>query len=827
MFGDLLRRHRRSAGLTQAELSALSGVATDAISSLEGGRRYPRPETITRLAAALRLSPEQRDELVTAADRRQRRSHGGATAAPVRETFELPAATAGFSGRTQELDRLAESATAERAVVVIDGMPGVGKTALAVQAMHLQRRHAEVVVYLDLRGYSTEQEPLTPSAALAELLRMIGFGDSAIPAGLAERTAAWRSALAGRRSLVVLDNASSARQVQPLLPGAGSYLVLVTSRQRLPELAGVEALTLCVPPPADAATMLMSSAELAGPVDHAAVQEIVDLCGRLPLALRIVAARLRHRSAWQVADLVGLLRDETRRLTALTAQERSVAAVFSLSYRQLAPAHRRLFRLLSAIPGPDFDAGAVAAITELPVRDAWRILEDLLDGNLVQQAVADRYHLHDLVRAFAVAVRADDPAAEISEAQVRLLGYYRARVVQMMDGVAPAQRFKSPDAAPREETDLDAGPVEDTSYDRTQAASALAWLDAERANLLAAVRFAVQSGRHELATDLAILLWPYLDLRGHYDDALSMHALAISAAQSLGDEIQRGYALFAEGLAFWRIGQYVDALSNLQVALELSRRQHCEDLEGQVRHGLGMVCWQIGRSGEAATHYRETVAIGRRLANENLVGRGHYGLGMCHWRADRLHEALASLRKAAVLLAEPADPTIQGYAAHGLGLVLWRLDRDAEARAQLERCRSLAKTAGNRDLEGYALHALAAVELRAGEITSAQARLEEALAISEITGERTLEGNAVHGLGQAALRRGDVAAARRYGDRALAVARSNHNRDLECEVLNTLGEAAGEPDEARAYHRQARALAVEVGNGAELARADAALALLS
>jgi DNA-binding SARP family transcriptional activator len=323
---------------------------------------------------------------------------------------DLPADVADFTGRTAEVTRVLDSmltrvdrpAQPSVAVTTIDGMPGVGKTALAIHAAYRLADHfPDGQLFVDLHGHAAKREPADPADVLNTLLRAIGVPAVTLPATLEERASLWRAQLANRRVLLLLDDAASAAQVRPLLPGAPGSVVLVTSRNRLADLDATAIVSLRTLAPEDAQALF---ADIVG--DQAlgradAVAEAVRLCGYLPLAIRIAAARLRSRSSWTVEQMAGRLGDPRTRLAELAAGDRSVAQAFATSCDRLNPVQRRLLGVLSRTFRGRFDPHAAAAAFGVPVHTMERALEELVDTNLVEQAGADRYLLHDLVRCHA------------------------------------------------------------------------------------------------------------------------------------------------------------------------------------------------------------------------------------------------------------------------------------------------------------------------------------------------------------------------------------------------------------------------------------------
>ncbi len=353
-----------------------------------------------------------------------------------RRTNNLPRDVPDFVGRAAEqaaLRALAGNAGPAVRVALVDGMAGVGKTALAVHVAHqLAGRYPDAQLYVDLRGHAAAADPLDPAEALAGLLRAVGLPDRELPPGTEERAALWRSVLADRRVLLVLDDAAGAAQVRPLLPGDGRSLVLVTSRVRLAALDGVEGLTLGLLSPREA-LRLLGVAVGGDRVDRepAAAAELVRRCGQLPAAIRLVAAWLRRRPAWTVALLAEWLAEDPARLTALRAEDRSLGTMFAGSCDRLPPPDRRLFRLLGLAGGRDVDVAAAAALAGTDPAAAEPVLEHLLDQHLLDQPAAGTYAVHPLLAAYGCQLAlAEDSLSERRAALGRLLRHRRPRVAE-------------------------------------------------------------------------------------------------------------------------------------------------------------------------------------------------------------------------------------------------------------------------------------------------------------------------------------------------------------------------------------------------------------
>ena len=407
-LGELVSQHPLREETRRLLMLALHrcGRKADALTTYEQCRRLLRDELGVDPGASLRDLYER----ILRDDPPRPRKPSPAPEAPPgpgHRSF-LPYDTAHFTGRAGELRFLTgcrPAAGTALGILALDGMPGVGKTTLAVRLAHqLAHRFPDGHLFVDLHGHTAEQEPLAPDAALERLLLDFGLPREQIPQDGRQRAARWRAELAERRVLVVLDNALDARQIRPLLPGTGTALVIVTSRRRLAGLDGVTSRSLDVFSPDEAAALFTRIAGL----DRAgsrpdAVAEIVALCGFLPLAVSIAASRFHHRPVWTVDHLLNRLRDRAKRLGELTLGDRGVTEQLEVSYRKLPAAQRKLLRVLGATthPGEEFDADTAALLLNQRVPEVERLLEELVDAHLVRQRTAGRYHFHELVQDHA------------------------------------------------------------------------------------------------------------------------------------------------------------------------------------------------------------------------------------------------------------------------------------------------------------------------------------------------------------------------------------------------------------------------------------------
>ena len=435
-FAVELKRLRKLRLLTQQKLSDAARVPLRTISDLERGvSQQPHPDTVRKLAAALGLAGAElagfHAAARVAADQRAEREakatgrgHGGVAAART-----LPRDADSFTGRTEQLAELLDVAdpAAQGSIWVVDGMAGVGKTTFALHAAHQLAGHfPDGQLFLELRGHVPDQPPADPADALASLLQTLGVDAGQIPPGTPERARLWRDRLAGKQLLLLLDDAAGSEQVRPLLPGTPGCLVLVTSRPRLTALENIRVVSLGIMGSHEAALLFVRLAARTSlsPGDPA-IQEIVRLCGYLPLAIAIMAARLRHRQAWTPAWLAADLAAARSRPELMRAENQSVAAAFTLSYKDLGHGEQELFRRLGSYPGTDIDRYAAAALNGTDPDTARRQLDALYDRHLISEPyVPGRYLLHDLLREHARDLAEADPPAARRAAISRLLDYY-------------------------------------------------------------------------------------------------------------------------------------------------------------------------------------------------------------------------------------------------------------------------------------------------------------------------------------------------------------------------------------------------------------------
>ena len=521
----------------------------------------------------------------------------------------LPRDTAAFTGRTRELDQMlaAISQTAAAGGVfgihAVDGMAGIGKTTFAVHAAHqLSIRFPDGQVFLRLHAHTVGQRPVDPADALATLLLTVGVAPQQIPPGLEARSASWRGHLAGKKMLLVLDDAAGSDQVRPLLPGTVGCLVLVTSRRRLTALEEATPISLGTLPPAEAADLFVLLAARSGlQPGHRAVAEITRLCGYLPLAIRLMAAGIRHHPAWTVTDLADELASARDRLAAMQAEDVSVAAAFDLSYQDLTAGQQRLFRRLGLHPGAEIDAYAAAALdgTDLPA--VRRRMGELHDQNLIGEPTRGRYRLHDLLREHARALATADDAEGNQAAIGRMLDYYLHTAMTASQFIvwrtaiaAPPSPGHRPAWAPELRTGEEA----------------VTWLRTERPNLHACADYAASHARLTHAAAIPVAISDFMHAQGYWSEALSLGRAALSAARAAGDRQGQAWALNQLGIAQELTGDYPAAAASQTEALRLFRDIGNQRGQAWALNELGLVQWVTGDYPAAAASHTEA-QIGR------------------------------------------------------------------------------------------------------------------------------------------------------------------------------------------------------------------------
>ncbi len=702
---------------------------------------------------------------------------------------ELPGPVPQFVGRAAELADLTgmlERASAHRpktlVISAIAGTAGVGKTALAAHWAHqVADRFPDGQLHVNLRGYDPGQ-PMSAADALAGFLRSLGVAEQDIPAQTGERAARYRSLLAGRRMLIMIDNAWDVEQVRPLLPGSPSCAAVVTSRDALAGLVardGAHRLDLGLLPPAEAVGLLRAVIGERVDAEPEAAATLAGYCARLPLALRVAAERAAASPGVSLADVTSELADQQERLDLLDAagdRLTALRAVFSWSVRHLDGQAARAFRLLGLHPVADFDVYAAAALTDTTLRQARRLLDRLARAHLIEPAGTGRYGMHDLLRAYAADHAADHHSErERRAALTRLFDHYLATAAVAAGTLFPADPDQPAPPQP-------AGPVPPV----TSPAAALAWLDAQRSALVAVAAHAADHGWPGHAIGLSATIFRYPDV-GHLTDAAAMHGHARRAAAQAGDRTAEAAALTMLGAADAAQGRLRQATGHLQQALALCRQNGDRIGEARALGYLGMADYCQGR-------YRRS--------------------GGCH-------------RKALAIYLEIGDHAGEARELHHLGVVDLRQGSYEQAAAHLRRSLTLFRDVGLRSGEAHVLGNLGELELRQGHYVQATGHLRRSLGLGREIGSRLCQARALAWLGVSELRQGRCRQAIGHLRQSLALHSQAGNCSGQAEALNGLGEAflaARQAGQASARHAAALALAIQCGDKPEQARAQCGLA---
>lgn len=833
-FGRLVRGHRERLLLTQEELAARSGLSTRAISYLEAGRvRRPRAASVRILADALNLTEPDRTELRRAAsaagdpanpaDRRRfsqyakppsatqatRADRVAGAAGAVEDVgwvrpVDLPAVARSFVGRDDELARLdaivGRGSDADDAgrVALLSGTAGVGKTALSLRWAH--RAAADFPdgqIYLDLHGFSPVR-PVTATTALGVLIRALD-PDPDVPHEIAARIARFRTLASDRRLLIVVDNARSVDQVRPLLPGTASCAVIVTSRYDLSGLvvrdgavrvevrplsasAGLDLLTALVPEQLSAAT----SAEAI---------ELLDRCARLPLAIRIAAETLAGRTDLSVAGLAGGLADEGRRLDLLGVDddpETGVRDVLSWSYRLLDPDAARAFEIVGAQPCADIDPAAAAALLKVSADETAELLGRLARAHLIEWTrTTDRIRVHDLLGAYAHQLVGP---TDLDAAIERLADHQLAVAGQCVDVLYPHASRHRPGA---EQLDV---------------ASATAWLDRERENLLTLGLHPVLAGR---AVEFSDLLWRYLFTRGFYAEAAQLHEHAMTVATARHD--RRGEAVTTRHLAGIRMrtGDYPVALELTDRALALHAETGDDRAVGAAHNLRGVLLERTGRPAESLTSYWRAHTVAERLGDDLAIASTLNNIGCVLEHLGRADEAVEHLEQALRVRRRIGDRPGEGLTLGNLAVAHRRAGRYERAFELYEQAIEVAREVGERNDEAYILDVMAGTLRLVGRLDEARTRHEEALAIATATGNKPVAVSAVAGLAEVEAAAGRLDTALDGYAEALSMARSIGDRHQEARALTGAGRARrilGDIDQARDLLEEAHKLYATLGN---------------
>jgi tetratricopeptide (TPR) repeat protein/transcriptional regulator with XRE-family HTH domain len=819
-FAELLRQLRAEAGLTQEELAEGAGLSPRSVSDLERGiHRTAHKGTAGQLADALGLAEPSRALFVAAArGRRPATEVLAARQGQAQRAFQaaasrtLPRDVAAFTGRQAELAQLTGTLpgpAADGGVVsihAIGGMAGVGKTAFAVHAAHrLAPDFLDGQFFLPLHAHTAGQRPVDPTDALASLLLTAGVAAAQIPPGLDARAARWRDYAAGKKILLVLDDAAGHEQVWPLLPGTAGSLVLVTSRRRLTALPDAAVISLDVLPADQAAVLLarLAARPGMGPGDDA-VGEIARLCGCLPLAIGMLASQLRHHPARTAASLAAELGRARDRLAAMRAEDLSVAAAFDLSYQDLTAAQQRLFRRLGLVPGPGIDGYAAAALDGTSLDQARRLLDELYDQHLIGEPAPGRYQLHDLLREYARALAAADADAESDAAVSRLLDYYLHTVLAAVRHIVTrgAPHARPPGQPPAHSPDL------------STFGQAAAWLEAERANLHAAAECAASSGRPLHAVQIPTAMGDFLRRAGRWDQAAALQTTALTAAREAGDRHGEAKALNELGVLAWLTGNYPAAAADLALAGVLY-----EEAGDRLRHAyalnpLGVVQALTGDYPAALASHERALAIARDLGDLPAEAVALNFLGSAQQQTGDYAAAAANLARALDLYRQLGHQHGQAQALRDLGRLRQATGDYPAATASHQQALVICRELSARPGQAWALNDLGLAQQLTGDYPAAAASHQQALELYRDLGSPLGLAEAHNNLGQLATRTADARHARHHYTQALAIARDIGAPLEQARALEGIGQcdlAASSPAQAAAHLRQALQIYQRIG----------------
>jgi len=758
-LGAALRQARQSAGLTQEELAARTGLSVRAIGDLERGRTArPHSRSVHLIAQALGL-PESAYNQLTALLRQQaaalpgparpsglaaRTQASGEAGGPVDRLVpaQLPTGLADFTGRAEQVACLQQILTGDTpaggpgavTVAVVAGAGGTGKSALAVHVAHLiQDSFPDGQFFAELGGAGPH--PAGPAEMLARFLRDLGVPPDRIPVSVAELGAQYRSHLAGRRVLIVLDDARDAAQVQPLLPGSAPCAVLVTSRRWLSDLAGCSALDLDVFAPAEAWQLF---ATMVGPdrvaAEREASDELLRACAGLPLAIRVAGARLAARSGWTVRTMADRLADERQRLDQLTAGSLAVRASFEVGVAALPapdraagvdPAHT--FRMLGLWPGPAISLDAAAALLGRPRERVADALEALVDARLLQSPAPDCYQFHDLLKVHAANKVLAEESQEARDRAVRRL------VTWYLHSVAAVDRIISPYRNQLElgKPEVGCEPLSFASVDE-----ALDWCERERANLVAGTRLAAAVGLHDIAWQLPVAALSFFNRRRYCHEWVDTHQIALRSARQIGDQRAEAWVLNNLGMAFARQGQE-ESVEFLRQALVIRRDIGDQTGEAQVANNLSYACLLAKRFDEALEWGQVSLDLHRTLGHRfgegvalNNVGEAFLELGRPEAAIDWLRQALDVYREIGVK-TEAADTLSNlGRASVERGCL-------ADAMDYLRQAEQTYRAVGHQHGEAVALDYLGDVYAQDHRTGDAAQAWNRALTIFEALGDDT------------------------------------------------------------------------------------------
>ncbi len=815
LLSDLIRRYRASAGLSQKELADETQLSLRTISALERGETLTtQPHTARQLADAFGLTGSARTEFLQAA-------FGPQAPALAAATRTLPSNVANFIGREADLATLRHTAAkvgrhgGAPQVCVIHGMPGTGKTAVALHFAHeVANRFPDGQLFVRLYGHASEQMAIDPDDALSALLLADGVAPTMIPESLDARSALWRDRLAGRKVLLLFDDAIDTKQVLPLLPGNADALVLITTRQRLSALLGAVSVDIGLLSHQDAVGMFARLADRPDVRPHdEPVADAVRLCGYLPIAIGLLAGYLQEHRTRTVADIVADMVASGDRLRRLAAEHVSVAAAFDLSYRNLPSGLQRFFRRLALHPGPDIDRHTAAVLDRTDPVSAGVQLDRLFDCHLIDEVDAGRYRFHDLIHEHAHGLAAADSKGERGEAERDLLAYYlylaraaERHLARRTPTGVPAVLVTVPPQAPK----LDAR------------RKAIEWMDANYLRVHAAASYAAAYGYPAYTIAISAAMNGFLLHRGHWNQAVDLHRLAVETAEQIGDLHAAAGALVDMGQVQHMTRDVPGAVENLTRALTLNRE--IGDLLGEANalRRLGALRYATGDLRDGMANLEAALSLYVQIGDKRGEAETISNLGTIQYETGGCLAAAASQTRALNIFRALPSPEGEAHALCFLGEIHAATGRYADAIGSYESALELYRELGSVWHEAGALYYLGAALRAAGDFGSATTNLSRARQLYIDVGDLFDEAGVLNQMGILQTATGDYEQAAASLSRANDIYRDFDSRNGEAEVLNSMGELAlamGAPGEAYDYHARANAIAIDLGIQREEARA--------
>ncbi|MEV7014054.1 BTAD domain-containing putative transcriptional regulator [Streptosporangium sp. NPDC051022] len=730
----------------------------------------------------------------------------------------LPTDIADFTGRTKQIDEIRERLTLASdgrssfavPIIAIVGKAGIGKTTVAVHAAHrVAGDFPDGQLFADLHGGVSR--PVSPMQVLERFLRVLGVPGTGLPDGLEERAEMYRALLADRRMLIVLDDAGNEAQVVPLLPGNPASAVIVTSRSRLAGLAGATHVDVEVFDSNQSMDLLsrIAGAERVQSEAEAAAA-LAELCGQLPLALRIAGARLSARPHWSIGQLVGRLKDETRRLDELKHGDMGIRASISLTYDSASEDARRLFRRLAILDSQLFSAWTSAALLDQPLADAQDLLDDLADAQLVETTGAGRglhtqYRFHDLIRVFArERLAAEESVGERSAALSRVLGGL------LFLAEAARRREYGADVLIHSEAPLWSLPAE--LVDQLVSVP-LSWFERERMILVSGIRQAAQAGFVELCWGLAINAVTFFESRVYLDDWRETHEIALAATRQARDRRGQAAVLYSMGSLSITEQRFEDAQREFEAAVALFQEVNDDRGMALAVRNIGFLDRMNGRFEEAASHYERALEIFRGTGDQIATAYALHNLAQLRLECDDPNGAKQLLREALRLSRNGGSRRVRAQVLHRMGHTHLQTDEPVEAANAFEEALTVVREIGDPTGEAYALHGLGVARLRQGMLSEADGALRHALMLASSSGQRLAEARVLVGLGELALAGGEAAEAVPHFQQAMALFRKMQVPLQEIRALIMLGNAhrsAGDDTAAREALSEALVLSDKV-----------------